>query len=239
MNNSQQGGRGAADSSGTARGSSSGRARRHSPGPARTTGRSPTRRAELIASGRELFANQSYDALSMDDIARSAGVAKGLIYYYFTNKRGYYLAVIEHAVEELVARATNGTALPRATRFQRTLDGYLQYAQHHRAAYRTIVTGGVGHDVEVVAIRDKVRGELLTVISRSAWGSPEMPATARLALTGWLCSVEGTTLDWLEHDQDVERGTVRALIGRTLRDTLHAIEDFEPRYPAPPEAFDT
>ena len=30
----------------------------------------------------------------MDDIARQARVAKGLIYYYFHSKRGYYLAII-------------------------------------------------------------------------------------------------------------------------------------------------
>lgn len=35
------------------------------------------RRAELIAIGRRLFADTSYDALSMDDIARQAHVAKG------------------------------------------------------------------------------------------------------------------------------------------------------------------
>ncbi|NLU68448.1 TetR/AcrR family transcriptional regulator [Streptomyces sp. HNM0574] len=218
MNNSQQSGR-------------------RSAGAARTTERSRTRRAELIATGRELFSHQSYDALSMDEISQRAGVAKGLIYYYFTNKRGYYLAVIEHAVDELVARATGGTDLPRTTRVHRTLDGYLRYAQHNRAAYRTIVTGGVGHDVEVVAIRDKVRREMLTAIARGAWGSPDIPPTARLALTGWLSAVEGVTLDWLDHDEDVPRDTVRALLGHTLRDTLHTVETFEPRYPAPPESF--
>ena len=67
------------------------------------------RRAELITIGRKLFADTSYDALSMDDIAKQAGVAKGLIYYYFKSKRGYYLAIIEDSVAELVARAGGTT----------------------------------------------------------------------------------------------------------------------------------
>ncbi|MGW7317057.1 helix-turn-helix domain-containing protein [Streptomyces sp. NPDC054854] len=44
------------------------------------TSRSQVRWAELIATGRKLFASTSYDALSMDDIAKQAGVTKGLIY---------------------------------------------------------------------------------------------------------------------------------------------------------------
>ncbi|UGY90333.1 TetR/AcrR family transcriptional regulator [Streptomyces gobiensis] len=199
---------------------------------ARDTERSQARRAELIAIGRRLFADTSYDALSMDDIARHAGVAKGLIYYYFKSKRGYYLAIVEASVAELVIRAAGGSDLPRRERVHRTIDGYLRYAQHHQAAYRTIVTGGVGFDAEVLAIRDHVREQLLTAIAEGAWGRSDIPLIARLALVGWLSCVEGVTLDWLEH-QELDRDTVRELLVRMLRDTLRAIGDFEPSCPAP------
>ncbi|MEC4019121.1 TetR/AcrR family transcriptional regulator [Streptomyces sp. H27-D2] len=194
--------------------------------------RSQARRAELIATGRKLFADTSYDALSMDDIARQAGVAKGLIYYYFKNKRGYYLAIIEESVAELVIRASSTHDLPPVERVHRTIDGYLRYAQHHQAAYRAIVTGGVGFDAEVIAIRDQVREQLLGAIARGAWGRREAPLLARTALIGWLSGVEGVTLDWLEH-QELERDTVRSLLVRGLGDTLRAIEDFDPSCPAP------
>lgn len=162
-----------------------------------TTGRSQVRRAELIAIGRKLFADTSYDALSMDDIAKHAGVAKGLIYYYFKSKRGYYLAIVEDSVSELVARAAGESELPNAQRVRTTIDGYLHYAEHHQAAYRTIVTGGVGSDSEVLAIRDAVREELIATIAEGAYGRREIPPIARLALVGWLAGVEGSTLDWI------------------------------------------
>lgn len=162
-----------------------------------TTGRSQVRRAELIAIGRKLFADTSYDALSMDDIAKHAGVAKGLIYYYFKSKRGYYLAIVEDSVAELVARAAGESELPNAQRVRTTVDGYLYYAEHHQAAYRTIVTGGVGSDSEVLAIRDAVREELIATIAEGAYGRREIPPIARLALVGWLAGVEGSTLDWI------------------------------------------
>ncbi|AEW94432.1 MULTISPECIES: TetR/AcrR family transcriptional regulator [Streptomycetaceae] len=190
------------------------------------------RRAELIAIGRKLFADTSYDALSMDDIARHADVAKGLIYYYFASKRGYYLAIIEDSVADLVARAEETGGLTPADRLRRTIDGYLRYAEHHQAAYRAIVTGGVGSDAEVHAIRDRVRDRILAAIAEGAWGRAEVPPLARLALIGWMSCVEGLTLDWLR-DREPDRGTVGALLARLLADTLRAVADFEPSCPRP------
>ncbi|GAA2445060.1 TetR/AcrR family transcriptional regulator [Streptomyces mauvecolor] len=200
-----------------------------------TTERSQVRRSELIATGRKLFADTSYDALSMDDIAKHAGVAKGLIYYYFKSKRGYYLAIVEDSVADLVSRAGSDTELPRAERVHRTIDGYLLYAQHHQAAYRTIVTGGVGFDTQVQAIRDAVREELIATIAEGAYGTREIPVLARLALLGWLGSVESVTLDWLAAVEP-PRGTVRELLVRMLRRTLDTIEEFEPSCPSPEPA---
>ncbi|MBQ0865475.1 MULTISPECIES: TetR/AcrR family transcriptional regulator [Streptomyces] len=199
----------------------------------RATERSQARRAELLAIGRKLFADTSYDALSMDDIARSAGVAKGLIYYYFTNKRGYYLAIIEEAVAELVARATSASEVPPAERVHRTIDGYLRYAQHNQAAYRTIVSGGVGHDEQVMAIHDRVREQLVGAIAEGAWSRTDISPLARTALVGWLASVEGVTLDWLARKQQLSREVLRELLIRTLRGTLEIIAEFDPALPPP------
>ncbi|MFD7836907.1 TetR/AcrR family transcriptional regulator [Streptomyces sp. NPDC059761] len=224
--------------------------------------RSQVRRAELIATGRKLFADTSYDALSMDDIAKQAGVAKGLIYYYFKSKRGYYLAIVEDSVAELVARAAGEPDLPNAERVRRTIDGYLYYAEHHQAAYRTIVTGGVGSDAEVLAIRDAVREELVATIAEGAYGRRAVPPLARLALVGWLSGVEGTTLEWIGAlvadtdagagadaeaeadagmDGDMEsaarqpdRDRLGALLVRQLRATLTVIGEFVPECPPPP-----
>lgn len=217
-----------------------------------TTGRSQVRRAELIAIGRKLFADTSYDALSMDDIAKHAGIAKGLIYYYFKSKRGYYLAIVEDSMAELVARAAGESELPTAQRVRTTIDGYLYYAEHHQAAYRTIVTGGVGSDSEVLAIRDAVREELVATIAEGAYGRREIPPIARLALIGWLSGVEGSTLDWIAPARSAAggdpgdpgrpghpgRAEVGALLVCTLRATLMVIEEFVPECPAPPAPED-
>ncbi|MFD8675241.1 TetR/AcrR family transcriptional regulator [Streptomyces seoulensis] len=205
------------------------------PDRARGTDRSAARRAELLAIGRTLFADTSYDALSMDDIARQAHVAKGLIYYYFRSKRGYYLAIVQDSVAELVAFAASGAELPAKDRLQRTIDGYLRFAEHHQAAYRTIVSGGVGFDAEVHAIRDGVREAIVATIADGAYGRTDIGALARTGLFSWVCSVEGTTLDWIGRPE-LTRAVLGELLVKTLGGTLRAIEELDPSCPAPPPA---
>ncbi|WP_309058719.1 TetR/AcrR family transcriptional regulator [Streptomyces sp.] len=198
----------------------------------RGTERSLARRAELIAIGRRLFADTPYDALSMDDIARQAHVAKGLIYYYFHSKRGYYLAIVQDSVADLVAFAASGVELPPVERVHRTIDSYLRYAEHHQAAYRTIVSGGVGFDAEVHAIRDGVREAIVATIAEGAYGRTDIAPLARMGLLSWVCSVEGAALDWIDRPE-LSRETMRELLVKTLGGALRAIEELDPAHPAP------
>ncbi|MBV7695573.1 TetR/AcrR family transcriptional regulator [Streptomyces sp. TRM70350] len=202
---------------------------------ARGTERSAARRAELIAIGRKLFADTSYDALSMDDIARQAHVAKGLIYYYFQSKRGYYLAIVQDSVADLVTFAAGGLELAPVDRVHRTIDGYLRYAEHNHAAYRTIVSGGVGFDTEVQAIRDEVRAVMVATIAEGAYGRREIAPLARMGLLGWVCGVEGATLDWIDRPE-LTRDTMCQLLVKTLGGALRAIGELDPSYPAPEPA---
>ncbi|GGV47004.1 TetR/AcrR family transcriptional regulator [Streptomyces griseoflavus] len=202
---------------------------------ARGTQRSATRRAELIAIGRSLFADTSYDALSMDDIARQAQVAKGLIYYYFHSKRGYYLAIIEDSVAGLVTYAASGAELPPVERVQRTIDSYLRYAEHNQAAYRAIVSGGVGFDAEVHAVRDGVREAIVATIAEGAYGRTDIAPVARMGLLAWVCSVEGAALAWIDRGE-LSRETMCELLVKTLGGALRAIEELDPSCPAPAPA---
>ncbi|MER7969228.1 TetR/AcrR family transcriptional regulator [Streptomyces sp. NPDC096080] len=202
---------------------------------ARGTERSLARRAELISIGRKLFSDTSYDALSMDDIARQAQVAKGLIYYYFQSKRGYYLAIVHDSVADLVTFAASGLELQPVDRVHRTIDGYLRYAEHNQAAYRTIVSGGVGFDAEVQAIRDGVREAIVATIAEGAYGRVDVSPLARMGLFAWVCGVEGATLDWIVRPR-ISRDVMRELLVKTLGGAMRAIEEIDPACPAPAPA---
>ncbi|MFI8231474.1 TetR/AcrR family transcriptional regulator [Streptomyces sp. NPDC085900] len=202
---------------------------------ARGTERSLARRAELIAIGRKLFADTSYDALSMDDIAKQAHVAKGLIYYYFQSKRGYYLAIIHDSVADLIGFAASGAELEQLDRVHRTMESYLRWAEHNQAAYRTIVSGGVGFDAEVQAVRDGVREAIVATIADGAYGRTDISPLARMGLFSWVCSVEGAALDWIDRPA-LTRAQMRELLVKTLGGAMRAIEELDPAYPAPAPA---
>ena len=60
------------------------------------------KRRQILAGARGVFLAQGFDAASMNDIARAAGVSKGTLYVYFDNKEQLFEAIVE---EECDAQA--------------------------------------------------------------------------------------------------------------------------------------
>ncbi|MBN9241836.1 MAG: TetR/AcrR family transcriptional regulator [Mesorhizobium sp.] len=58
-------------------------------------GHDPAKRKQIIEGARRVFMNMGFDAASMNDITREAGVSKGTIYVYFANKEELFEALIE------------------------------------------------------------------------------------------------------------------------------------------------
>jgi AcrR family transcriptional regulator len=53
------------------------------------------KRRQIIEGARAVFLAQGFDAASMNDIARKAGVSKGTLYVYFRNKEDLFAAITE------------------------------------------------------------------------------------------------------------------------------------------------
>lgn len=66
--------------------------------------------ASILDGAERLFARKGFDATTVKEIGREAGVNAALIYYYFTDKRGLHQAVINRFGQELIARATGALA---------------------------------------------------------------------------------------------------------------------------------
>jgi AcrR family transcriptional regulator len=58
-------------------------------------GQDPVKRQQIIEGARRVFIDMGFDAASMNDITREAGVSKGTIYVYFANKEELFEALIE------------------------------------------------------------------------------------------------------------------------------------------------
>jgi AcrR family transcriptional regulator len=53
------------------------------------------KRRQIVEGARSVFLARGFDAASMNDIARAAGVSKGTLYVYFTNKEQLFAAIVE------------------------------------------------------------------------------------------------------------------------------------------------
>ena len=53
------------------------------------------RRDQILDAAGALFAERSYDEVSVEDIARAAGVARGLVHHYFGGRNDVYVALLE------------------------------------------------------------------------------------------------------------------------------------------------
>lgn len=61
----------------------------------------PERQEALVGAAVETFGLNDYKNASTDTIARRAGISKGLLFFYFKNKRELYLYLIEHLMEAI------------------------------------------------------------------------------------------------------------------------------------------
>src|SRR5580658_8185704 len=52
------------------------------------------KRRQIVEGARSIFLAQGFDAASMSDIARAAGVSKGTLYVYFANKEQLFEAIV-------------------------------------------------------------------------------------------------------------------------------------------------
>lgn len=68
--------------------------------------RKQARPAELLEHALICFAERGFDATTLDEIARRAGVTKGTIYHYFTSKDD----LLDHLVSELALPAIQSLA---------------------------------------------------------------------------------------------------------------------------------
>src|SRR5213079_384895 len=54
-----------------------------------------SKRRQILDGARKVFMDLGFDAASMNEIARSAGVSKGTLYVYFADKNRLFEAILE------------------------------------------------------------------------------------------------------------------------------------------------
>jgi AcrR family transcriptional regulator len=115
------------------------------------------RTGEILQAAYRVFAERGFEQATMDDIARTAGVAKGTLYLYYPSKLDIYSAALHSCVVELAARTA--VAVERAATVEEKIQAFiatkLRYFEDHRDFFRI-------YDSEVWrAVRHGLKGRQL------------------------------------------------------------------------------
>lgn len=176
------------------------------------------RKQMLLELGRVYFSKHIYDEISIDDLAREAGISKGLLYHYFPTKRVFYVEVIRAANAQLLKMTDTARDHPPLERLSHGLDAYLNFAEENARTYTALHRSGIGVDAEISEILESSRW---VVIGRvlDALDLKKPPAKIRIALRGWIGFTEAVTLEWLEK-QELKKEELRKLLVQQLGLTL-------------------
>jgi AcrR family transcriptional regulator len=168
------------------------------------------RRTQLLELGQRVFSSRPYDEIAMDEVAEMAGVSKGLLYHYFSSKREFFLETIRAASLHLRSLTEPDITLAPGARLRAAIDAHLDYVREHGTIYATIYRSGTSIAPEVQDILDEHRGIVMQWLLFNLGVSKPKPLL-RSALRAWIATVEGMSLDWIDHPE-LDQAALRELL---------------------------
>lgn len=189
------------------------------------------RRAQLLELGIELFSKHAYEDISIDEVAETAGISKGLLYHYFSSKREFYVETLRAASRRLQLLTMPDPGLPPAAQLRAAIDAHLRYIQEHGPVYNAVYRGGISIAPEVLDILEEHRNVIMRYFLRTMGISKPRPLL-RTAIRAWIAMVEGASLDWIANPS-VTRDELRELLVAGYAAVLAKTTELDPRAARP------
>ena len=177
------------------------------------------RRDQILDAANALFAELGYDEVSIEDIASSAGVTRGLVHHYFGGRKDVYVALLERlgAVREEQLRPPVGRSA--RARVADSVSRWLDWTEANRTIYLGTIAPGediADPDVRRV-IADLVRRAVALVAAFHADIAEDSPRL-RYALECWTGLNRAATRRWLRGE--ATREATHELLASTLEHVL-------------------
>ena len=150
--------------------------------------RAPERRKQLLEVARKVFAARGYHVVTMDDVAREAGVTKPILYDHFPSKRDLYRDLLEADLALLNERLREAMESSRGNRerIRSSFQAYFDFVDEEGAGFRLLMQEAVGPEREfremLGRFRDEVLDQVTDVIVRESKGRLGRDEAADVAL---------------------------------------------------------
>ncbi|MFT5712745.1 MAG: AcrR family transcriptional regulator [Porticoccus sp.] len=165
------------------------------------------RRRQLLLFGQVFFAENRFDSLTMKELALRAGVSKGLLYHYFGDRRGYYLATMKFTMDEIVDvfSASSDRGVLSLREMLVDLTNYFTKTRHF---YLMSTQSG---DPDIRKEISRVQTVMLDTALELRGLKYDSPL-ADLTMRGWLAFCESAISDWLRSNLITQTELVDLLI---------------------------
>ena len=120
-----------------------------------TRGPAASRDAIFLAAA-DLFSLHGFDGVTVDDIAKAAGVNRAMLYYHFTDKLALYRDIVCRMLDEAATRVTAVVEQPLTApeKLQHFIAGFVDLADSHPyfppLMLREIAEGALHFDEEIL-----------------------------------------------------------------------------------------
>ncbi len=130
------------------------------------------RTREILAAARRLMQSRGVEAVTMEEIAASAGVAKGTVYLYFPGRDQLVQSLISQVGENILAdiKAVVSSSGPPMTKVQEVAAVLLDYLMRERDLFpvyaRDLLRGGRGADQGYWLHLQELEDRFVTLVNR-------------------------------------------------------------------------
>jgi len=177
------------------------------------------RREQLLDVANALLAERGYEEVTVDHIAKAAGVARGLVHHYFGGRKEVYLALLER-----LAAGREGDLRPPLGRSARarvsdSVSRWLDWTEANQTIYLGTIAPGediADPDVRLV-VADLVRRAVVQLAAFHADIAQDSPRL-RHALVCWTGLNRAATRRWLRGE--ATREETHELLASTLEHIL-------------------
>ena len=185
-------------------------------------------RRKLLDAAVEHFSARHFDDVATSDITQTAGVAQGLLFHYFGNKRGIYLEALRDAANRLNAAATPPpSGGSPAKQVRQMLRAHLAYLSEHDGLALRLVLGGSGGDPEAWEIFDQSRWHTIEWTCQLLGLDVARPAL-RLMLRSCAGGLDEATTFWLKNDRPFDLDAMVEVIVELLITSLRCAAQLDP-----------
>jgi AcrR family transcriptional regulator len=185
------------------------------------------RRRQLLDAGAALFAQHSYEEISMREIAEAAGVSKPLLYHYFQSKNDLFMAAVTEAaseLQELIEPSGEGTPVEQLTA---SVDAYLAWIEDNGRTWAKLMQSAAALP-EARELVEGFRARTMEMVLVELTGRRKSRPALRTAIRGWLGYMDAAILDWTQA-RDLPRAKLRELLIAAFVAALFAAQQADPK----------